>query len=773
MLTFSPGELSTIAGPLTDCNIDYCSFSTRAYDFRDLPCPPQSVMVSTRQFLTSLHRDFMAEMNVQEENWYKPQPGEPYRPLIAMPKQIRELRAYYSRCTDNFFTGFDPPRTLAPAAALAPTTTTGDPEVSTTVPKPSPTPDAGAKKTANIEPPMITPADRPVVGEPQKPDIQASNANHELSDPQNKADESKPPKVHPARPGSGPVEISGGHKYGNNADAVSGEENNPTLPLIPVPTIAVSLTHGGSNQNTDPIVHDIPPPGGKAKPAVGEPAESHNQGKSDDPQQTHNADGTVGDPGAKYPSEIDPLIGTTGDPENYNPSKPSPSVKTEENPARDNPNKPNQSAEAEGGPRRESSNTASQIAEVTANPETQNPSASDWLSQSKAGFSQEDSSTIHPSMTGTHEPGLETPKELEPLAKITGEPEKDNPSKPNPSLETEGGSRKNDLKNPDQSANGAVDDGKKNPSDPNPLIGHPRNESVSELDPSADIMTDSEKVQFYTSELIQLLEPTGNPGKETSSKLNSLLETIRGPGQKNTSIFNLSNETSIEPETGKDPAQENEPGKPHGSPQAENGRPGTYEDHVPQSDEGQPDDLPQQIDEVYSIDPFYITPDQISRIKDALSQPAHLAPGSAENQYGASKTDGLPDLFEQSGQGPQTKNFPASQLSHLQNLQPSSIDGPAITVAPTAASRTNFPSGPFQVNMNGTLSTPSASANATETGAATNLNGDFKPAESGNTPIQPYFSSANRYNASMGSEIRGFRNKAWVVLGIAIVLWMR
>lgn len=667
----------------------------------------------------------MAEMNVQEENWYKPQPGEPYRPLIAMPKQIRELRAYYSRCTDNFFTGFDPPRTLAPAAALAPTTTTGDPEVFTTVPKPSPTPDAGAKKTANSEPPMITPADRPVVGEPQKPDIQASNANHELSDPQNKADKSKPPKVHPTRPGPGPVEISGGHKYGNNVDVVPGEENNPILPLTPVQTIAVSLTHGGSNQNTDPIVHDIPPPGGKAKPAVGEPAESHKQGKSDDPQQTHSADGTVGDPGAKHPSEIDPLIGTTGDPENFNPSKPSPSVKTEENPIKDNPNKPNQSGEAEGGPRRESSNTANQLSEVMANPETQNPSASDWLSQSKAGFSKEDSSTIHPSMTGTHKPGLETPKELEPLAKITGAPEKDDPSKPNPSLETEGETRKNDPKNPDQSAKGAVDNGKKNPSNPNPLIGHPRNESVSELDRSADIMTDSEKVKYYTSELIQLLEPTGNPGKETSSKLDSLLETI-----------------------------------------------GTYEDHVPQSDEGQPDDLPQKIDEVYSIDPFYVTPDQISRIKDALSQPAHFAPGSTENQYGASKTDGLPDLSEQFGQGPQTRKLFASQLSQLQNLQPSSIDGPAITVTPTAASRTTFPSGPLEVNMNGTLSTPSASANATETGAATNLDGEFRTAGSGNIKIQPYSSSANRYNTSMGSEVRVFRNKAWVALGIAIVLWM-
>lgn len=728
-------------------------------------------MVSTGQSLTFLDRDLIAEMNAQEENWYKPQPGEPYRPLIAMPKQIQELRAYYSRCTDNFFTGFDPPRTLAPAAALAPTTTTRDPEVFTTVPKPSPTPDAGAKKTANSEPPMITPADRPVVGEPQKPDNQASDANHELSHPQNKAQESKPSKDHPAQPGPDPVEISGGHKYGNNAVAVPGEENNPTLPLIPVPTIAAGL-HGGSNQNTDPIVHDNPPPGGNADPAVGEPAKSHNQGKPDDAQQTHNADRTLGDPGAKHPSKLDASIGTTGDPENHNPSKPSPSVKTKENSAKDNPNKPNQSAEAEGGPRIGISNTANQPAKVMANPETQNPSASDWSAQSKDRFSKEDSSIIHPSTKGTHEPGLETPKELVPLAKITGEPEKDDPSKPSPSLETEGETRKNNPKNLDQSATGVVDSGKKNPSNPNPLIGHPTKESVSELDQSADIMTDSEKVKEYTSELIQLLEPTGNPGKETSSQLDSLLETIRGPEQKNASLSNLSNATSIEPETGMDPVQGNEPGKPHGSPQAENERPGTYEDHVPQSDGGQPNGLPQQIEEMYGIDPFYITPDQISRINHALSQPAHLPPGSAENQYGAPETNGLPGLVEQFGQRPQTKTISASQLSQLQNLQSSSISGPAITAAPTPASRTTFPSGPLMVNMNGTLGTPSASTNATETGAASNLDGEFTTPASVNKLIQPNSSSVNKYDTSMASEVQVFSSKAWVVLGIAIVLWM-
>lgn len=514
MLTFLPGELSTIAGPLTDCNIDYCSFSTRAYNFRDLPCPPQSVMVSTRQSLTSLRRGYLAEMNVQEENWYKPQPGEPYRPLIAMPNQIRKLKPYYSRCTDNFFTGFDPPRTLAPAAALAPTTTTGDLKAFTTVPKPSPTPDAGAKKTANSEPPMITPADSPVVGELQKPDTQASDANHELSDTQDKADKSKPPKVYPAQPRPDPVEISSGHSYGNNANAVPGEKNNPTLPLIPVPTIEAGLTHGGSNQDTDPIVHSVPPPYGNADPAVGGPAESHDQGKPVAPQQIHNADGSVSGPGAKHPSEIDPLIGTTGGPKSYNLSKPSPFVNTGNNPAKENPNQPSQSAKAENGPRIESSSTPSQLAE-------------------------------------------------------------------------------------------------------------------------------------------------------------------------------------------------------------------------------------------------------------------HHPPESAQNHYGPPNKESLPGPFRTFGRGLQTENHPASQLSQILNVQPSSIDEYTITATPTAASHATFPSASLEVNTNGKLGTHSASANATETGAASNLDGKYITPGSGNRPIQPYTSSVNRYHTSVGSEVRIFRSKAWVALAIStILLWI-
>ena len=45
MLAFSPGELSTIIGP-----VGHRFSSSRAFNPGDLPCPPQSIMVSVHAF---------------------------------------------------------------------------------------------------------------------------------------------------------------------------------------------------------------------------------------------------------------------------------------------------------------------------------------------------------------------------------------------------------------------------------------------------------------------------------------------------------------------------------------------------------------------------------------------------------------------------------------------------------------------------------------------------------------------------------------------------
>lgn len=56
MLSFAPGELKTIVGPIrvdkqdnyevkTKANYTGAMWASRPFDFRDLPCPPQSIMV--------------------------------------------------------------------------------------------------------------------------------------------------------------------------------------------------------------------------------------------------------------------------------------------------------------------------------------------------------------------------------------------------------------------------------------------------------------------------------------------------------------------------------------------------------------------------------------------------------------------------------------------------------------------------------------------------------------------------------------------------------
>ena len=96
MLAFAPGELSTVQGHLWGGGVQ--EQKTKVFNFADLPCPPYDVMY---------------------DDWYKPAPGEPYRPLIALPEKVRDLDPWWSACTDAFyFTGLDPPRTLQKATAM-------------------------------------------------------------------------------------------------------------------------------------------------------------------------------------------------------------------------------------------------------------------------------------------------------------------------------------------------------------------------------------------------------------------------------------------------------------------------------------------------------------------------------------------------------------------------------------------------------------------------------------------------------------------------------
>ena len=65
---------------------------------------------------------------------------------------------WFQYCTDLWFTGYDPPKSLVPAAALAPPVTTSDPATPILSPQPSATQDPGARKTAAVWNPFPLPS---------------------------------------------------------------------------------------------------------------------------------------------------------------------------------------------------------------------------------------------------------------------------------------------------------------------------------------------------------------------------------------------------------------------------------------------------------------------------------------------------------------------------------------------------------------------------------------------------------------------------------------
>ena len=238
-------------------------------------------------------------MKVQEENWYKPQPGEPYRPLIAMPKQILQMNPLFELCTDNFFTGYDPPKTLNRAIALSPTTATGDYEDLTIVPKPIPTPDAGARMTPTGEIPKITDANTPAMVQP------AFQFKGEGSNPENEPSNPVQLKTSPTPSPLDPEETSGNPQQENHAQGATGGEASPDQPIKPTQTIAAGVEIGESGQNTASATTNIPAQANNAKTTGGEPKEDIDQDQSADPGQITNTTETTGDPGNESPSEMD------------------------------------------------------------------------------------------------------------------------------------------------------------------------------------------------------------------------------------------------------------------------------------------------------------------------------------------------------------------------------------------------------------------------------------------------------------------------------------
>ncbi len=99
-----------------------------------------------------------------------PQPGVPYRPIVAVPQKINELNPLFKMCQNMFFTALDPPRALVAATNLVPAITTTQSQVSTTPSVASNTPKSDPKDSESTSrtPPAPEPAQTLKTPQPQQ-----------------------------------------------------------------------------------------------------------------------------------------------------------------------------------------------------------------------------------------------------------------------------------------------------------------------------------------------------------------------------------------------------------------------------------------------------------------------------------------------------------------------------------------------------------------------------------------------------------------------------
>lgn len=252
----------------------------------------------------------------QTDQWYKPEPGEPYRPIIAFPSKVLKVDPLWNTCSPWFFTGLDPPTMLHPATAMVPLATpaaVADPFTIEAKPKPTfdDLPSKTAKPPAQLtQPPRNTAMSIPDNGDPDR--------THGESDTQAPAD---------------PESLNGSHSLNSpeksGGPIPGGTNNSPEDPAVnPIAnqeqaagvTIGASSKYpsqdGPSNQNKKPEL-DPATEGADGNSEIGsnsDPVSAVFPHSSDDTEQPH--------PIATVGSEPIVAIPQTASSENSNPSDP-------------------------------------------------------------------------------------------------------------------------------------------------------------------------------------------------------------------------------------------------------------------------------------------------------------------------------------------------------------------------------------------------------------------------------------------------------------------
>ena len=246
---------------------------------------------------------------MQTDQWYKPEPGEPYRPVISFPSKVFEIDPLWKSCSTGIFIGLDPPIALHPATAMVPQVTPTDNTHPKQVgAKPSPSPKGLPEPTAKPPVHQVPPARNTEVPNPANNDPSRDNGES------NSQPESDPSTFESASNSNDPKDDS---------SSSSGETKGPSEAAAANPAAEIkSQTQPGS-----PMAKAIPP----AQTATGveslsSPQEMPPQEANDpriDPTRLENPNGynnpsSGGDPAStaspNNPQQAPPIATVGGEP---------------------------------------------------------------------------------------------------------------------------------------------------------------------------------------------------------------------------------------------------------------------------------------------------------------------------------------------------------------------------------------------------------------------------------------------------------------------------
>ena len=135
----------------------------------------------------------------------------------------------FAKCDDIFFSGYDPPRALEPATAMAPIVTQAEPQPSIIAPSPSATPDPGPRETNHASSPQnggiwqTTSSPKSQIGTDEDPKQKADPSVSPIND----ANENSGPYSHPEQSAQGNTDTGSGQGAHLNPDSSKDSGDNP------------------------------------------------------------------------------------------------------------------------------------------------------------------------------------------------------------------------------------------------------------------------------------------------------------------------------------------------------------------------------------------------------------------------------------------------------------------------------------------------------------------------------------------------------------------